>query len=809
MNNMNQTKLDRFCWVMTSHRKAVLFVSLLVSLTFGIGILSIKGEVILQHMFPFGHPYLQLHAKFSQVFGGGGSGVVIAVKSRNGDIFKASILQKLQAITEEVTFWEETYRALTSSIASRSTKVIKTRKKGEISIEPLMWPEIPETDQDMERLKKDIFSNPAYNGTLVSNDGSAALIITEFKENISYERVFHMVKDLMERFSDEEISIHTVGFPILMGWIYSYKTQIVMVFGVSILLMLVILLLIFRNLAGLFAPLAFSLMCTLMGIGFIGWIGINFSPLLYVLAFLVGARMVSHSVQITHRYFEELSLVQGDAVQACYGAMRKTLVPNLAGVTTDAAGFMVLIFAKILLMMQIAVIMSFWMVCIGLCGILTPILCSLAPVTAGLDKFARDRQKMGLLDKVCLASSRFSLGKGRNFVLIGCVAALIFCGWQTGKLSIGDPSPGSPLLFDSHPFNRDQDLINHMFDASSENFMLFYEGEKGSVYDPMVLNTFEAFDRHMKAELPDIYKTSGSLINMEKMVNVTFHDGDLLWYQTPRDEILMTALMGYIRENVSRSTLDRFVDAGLERAQITLFFADHTSRSLKRIKKTAEAFFDHHPMTIEKGRFMLAGGRIGLEMAVNDEMKRSHFTIDAMVFVTIFILCALFFRSMVAGLMLTFPLVLANLVAFAYMASAGIGLSINTLPVAAVGVGVGVDFAIYIYSRMKWEFPLYNGNWYESILMVVRTSGKAVVYTGFTMILPIMTWYFISDLKFQAQMGVFLAMIMATNVVLAITLHPLLIYLVKPKFIQRLTDNSVPKRSQATVPEKEMSVQTG
>jgi len=113
-----------------------------------------------------------------------------------------------------------------------------------------------------------------------------------------------------------------------------------------------------------------------------------------------------------------------------------------------------------------------------------------------------------------------------------------------------------------------------------------------------------------------------------------------------------------------------------------------------------------------------------------------------------------------------------------------IGLSINSLPVAAVGVGVGVDFAIYIYSRCMEEFPHQDG-WANTIMMAVRTSGKAVVYTGLTLILAIIPWYFLSNLKFQAQMGFFLSMLLLANVVLAITLHPLLIYLIKPRFIRR------------------------
>ena len=59
-----------------------------------------------------------------------------------------------------------------------------------------------------------------------------------------------------------------------------------------------------------------------------------------------------------------------------------------------------------------------------------------------------------------------------------------------------------------------------------------------------------------------------------------------------------------------------------------------------------------------------------------------------------------------------------------------------------------------------------------------------IVFTGMTLILPILTWYFISALKFQAQMGFFLAMLLFTNMVAALTLHPLMVLLFKPKFMQ-------------------------
>ena len=118
------------------------------------------------------------------------------------------------------------------------------------------------------------------------------------------------------------------------------------------------------------------------------------------------------------------------------------------------------------------------------------------------------------------------------------------------KLKIGDPTPGSPLFWQNHPYNQDQALINKTFNASSENLVLFYEGKPESVYDPAVLQTFEKFSLYMAQKLPDIYKTSSSIIDMGKMVNLTQHDGDQTWYQMPRDPEASSGLLGYIRNTI-------------------------------------------------------------------------------------------------------------------------------------------------------------------------------------------------------------------------------------------------------------------
>jgi uncharacterized protein len=777
---------ERMCYAFARHRVWVLCIVLAITMVFLYGAFHIKGEVVLAELFPYDHPYLKLNARFAKVFGGGGTRAVIALKTTKGDVFNERTLTKIQNMTRQVELWEEVYRSLTVSMASNAVKVVNTRGPGEIAMEPLMFPDIPKDAQQMETLKRNIFSNPAYNGSFVSEDGTACLLMTEFKENVSYQRAFALLTNLRKEFTDSETSVHIVGFPMLMGWIYSLKPQTYGVFAISIIAIALILFLIYRNLQGMTGPLANAGILTIWGLGFIGFTGVNFSPLLYVLAFLVGARMIGNSNQITYRYFEELNASGGDRIAAAYQTMRTMWLPNCAAVATDAAGFLVLLIAKIVLMQHLAVIMSFWMMSIILTGLLVPIVCSLIPLKVASEKWAKESCRVDKLARIMMKITHFSIAPRTKYVIgVAIIVLAIVCFFQTTRLKIGDPTPGSPIFYQSHIYNQDQALINRTFDASSENLTLYFEGERESVYDPGVFATFLDFDKHMQRTLPDIYKSSNSLINLIEMVNETFHEGDKLWYDLPRDPEMVTVMIAAARRSAGRGTLNLYMDEFNKQSRINLFFADHTSDNLLRIRDAAYGFFKHNPVKTERGQFMLAGGSIGLELGLNDEMKRTHGTIDLMVLCAIFILCTLSYRSIVAGLMLTLPLILANSVAAAYMAWKGIGLSINTLPVAAIGVGVGVDFAIYLYSRCQEEFPLQNGDWTGTIIQAICTCGKAVVYTGLTIILPIISWYFFSDMKFQAEVGFFLSMIMGTNVILTLTLHPLMIAIIKPKFISK------------------------
>jgi predicted RND superfamily exporter protein len=112
---------------------------------------------------------------------------------------------------------------------------------------------------------------------------------------------------------------------------------------------------------------------------------------------------------------------------------------------------------------------------------------------------------------------------------------------------------------------------------------------------------------------------------------------------------------------------------------------------------------------------------------------------------------------------------------------ADIGFDVNTLPVQALGVGVGVDYALYLMDRVVHERKRGH-DVDESLRIAITTTGMAVFFTGSTLIGGIIFWYFISSLRFAADMSLLLCIVLGVNMVGAILLVPAFTSLFKPGF---------------------------
>jgi len=184
-----------------------------------------------------------------------------------------------------------------------------------------------------------------------------------------------------------------------------------------------------------------------------------------------------------------------------------------------------------------------------------------------------------------------------------------------------------------------------------------------------------------------------------------------------------------------------------------------------------------------KAVFKLAGGLIGTLAAANEELVRNDALMNFLGFFTMYMIMLFTYRSFASGLYLLAPLALSNIMVNAYMAVNHIGVNIHTLPLVTVGLGFGIDYGLYIVSRTIEEIRV-RGDLEDSVREALETSGKAVTFTAVTMVISTVFWMS-SNIRFNAEMGLLLAIWMAVSYVGSQTLTPVLIVMFKPRFIMK------------------------
>ncbi len=127
------------------------------------------------------------------------------------------------------------------------------------------------------------------------------------------------------------------------------------------------------------------------------------------------------------------------------------------------------------------------------------------------------------------------------------------------------------------------------------------------------------------------------------------------------------------------------------------------------------------------------------------------------------------------------PVVLSQLACEAFMYLWHIDLNVNSLPIAAAGAGVGVDYGIYHFSRMIDAYD-EGRSLDEAIDYATATTGKAIIFTATTMVAGTIFWWF-SDLKFQAEMGLLLALLMIFNTFGGLVIVPAWMKIIRPRFL--------------------------
>lgn len=765
------------------HRHTAAIVILLLTSFFAWEVKNLDISTRFSDLYPRNHPYTKLFEKYPGF--GSPFTVSLVIQVKKGTIYSPQTLQKIQEATRQVDLIPGVDHDQIFSIASRKVKYVEATIGG-IQASNLLTGPVPQTAEEIGQFRDKTRSTAGVIGVLVSVQEDAALIQATFIERLTdFNVIFNAINDIIKKLQDTNHEVYASGQPMLTGWVYHYQREMYTIFGIGLLAMGLFLIVHFRNISGVVTPLVVGITSAIWGFGFAGVLGYNLDPLIIVVPVLLVARALSHSVQMCERYFEIYNEAR-DVKKASVESLLSLFPPGVVGIICDAAGLFIIAIAPIRLIEKLAYVCGLWSLTLVITAILlTFLLLTYLPAPENVHKVVlTSERKSGFLYRIFSSIALFS--STRRWAVGTCLfflAVTVLSGWWASQRGIGDVHPGTPLLWPNSPYNTAIKRINERF-AGSDVLQVVVEGNRvEGVRNSAALDLMQRFQRYMARDT-EVGGTF-SFADLVPQVNRLFHGGFSKWGIVPETDADAAMLFQLAMTGASPGDFDRLFTRDFAAANINIWYKDHRGETVERALKRARGFTDHDKSTANHGpNLRFASGTIGLLGALNETIGKLEILTVLLISLVIFVITTFVYRSFTAGLLLTVVSNIANLMTSAVMYHLGIGLDVNTLPIGAVGMGIGIDYNIYLMSRMCEEYRR-NPDYAKLVPATIFTTGKAIFFTASTMVVGIILWYFMSSLRFQADMGLLLSSVMMAHVILALFFQAAFMMLLQPRFIQK------------------------
>jgi uncharacterized protein len=753
-----------FARLLFEHRRLVLSIFVGLTLFFGYHAVKLRPEASFLRMIPTYHPYIQNYLKYQEELKGLGNVVRVTVETTEGDIYNKEYLDILQKITDAVFYINGVNRGALKSLWTPATRWIAVTEQG-FEGGPVMPDTYDGSPQSLNEVRQNVLRSGEV-GTLVANDFKSSVILAPLQdvdpqtgEKLDYFTLSQGFEEIRDKYQNGNIKIHITGFAKIVGDLIEGASRVAGFFAIAFVLMLILLYYTSRCLRSTAVRAISSIVAVVWQIGALQLLGYGLNPYSMLVPFLMFALGVSHGIQMGNAISHEM-LAIGDKFVATQRAFKKMFAAGLAALLTCMIGFGTLFVIKIGVIQDIAVGASLGVFIVAFTDLmLLPILMSYVGVSKkSLDRLRSEEEvKKHFLWRVLASLAQPKLAAA--LIVISTIMLVIGI-MERRNLKIGDLDAGAPELRSDSRYNLDNSFMVKHYSVSSDVLVVMLETPPSGNSN---YTTAVATDR-LEWRLRQLKGVQSTLAfpDMVKFLNFAYNEGNVKWMALPRSQQALDNMLTKVPRTLSEKL------GAL--SPILVFLTDHKAETLRTVTAEVEAFAAENDDKSMK--FLLGAGNAGIEAATNVEIEKAVFLMTLLVYAVVFLICLITFRTFRGALCIVLPLFLTSILCEALMARLGIGVKVATLPVIAVGVGIGVDYGIYIYNKML-EYLGRGEELNKAYFLTLKTTGRAVAFTGLTLGVGVGTWIF-SPIKFQADMGLLLAFMFLWNMVAALCLLPAL-----------------------------------
>lgn len=743
-------------------RFRILVLSVVIALTafFSFQLKNLQVDSNIVDALPESDTVVQLFKDVGARFGSNEIGLVIIQNGEN--VFLPNTLDHIRQITDTLTQMDGIIR-----VTSLTNLTNFNTDDDAFEVDDLIA-EWPENETDANALRDDITQNPMVVGTLVSEDGEAAIVLFNFESGIDVKAASSAVREKIEALNLPE-EVYFAGSTFLTGYVADMiRTDMAKLIPIAFVLISLILFISFRSARGVIMPILTAGLAILWAIGTFVALGFKLSMVSNNVPIIVLAVGSAYAIHVVNRINQS---IEKDASHAIIESLKMISLPVILTALTTMVGFLSFVFGAYLSMIRdfgiLAALGTFYSAFLAL--IFVPALLSLFAKGGERQPETDIRERKPFMYRAFLKPIYEAVvTHPKRIVAIWIV--LIAAG-AVGIFQLQRSVSVADYFKTSHPANKADKIMEAKFGGSKPVFVVF----KGDVQSPELLNGMRQISEHLRAS--DYVSSTQSIADVVTRL-----------YRALGGETDIPEEKAYVQQlwfMLGQQDLSQLITEDLDQALIIAKFNNYGQAHVDDFNAYVAEFLaanrtDEYTIEIT--------GMPYVNQQLDRSLVRSQLTSLIVAVLLVIALVSLIFKSLLEGVYASIPIIATIAILYGVMGFTGIPLNVVTVLVASVAMGIGIDYAIHYTSHFNHalhrEFELNN-----AVEEAVMVSGKAILINFISVSAGFMILVF-SDLMPMVYFGVLIALSMLGSSMGALTLLPAVLLIGKKRRILKELNES-------------------
>lgn len=736
----------------------------------GAGLTKLIKDTSVKAFIPAGHESLLADDKAAEVFGLSDTiAVAIVTTGEDGSVFIPETLRLIDELTARIA---DLPNIRYDRIASLATESAISGENGAVFVDAYIEPFAIDESTARESLARWRKMQP-HRGTLVSEDGSGAVIMAELVDAGIADETYQAVLGIADDVNTDGVELHVAGPGAVSGYLSRYIDEDARKLQPLVFLLVIgFIYLAFRRGAALPGPLLVVIGSAAGSLGIMAWLGVPYYAITNALPVIIVAISVADAIHILSSYYqlreEAPEAETRDLVVRAMSAMARPI--TLTTITT-IAGFLGI--AAVSIMPPItffAVFASLGVLLAWVFSILVlPNMLLLIPPGRSPAFVTWREGRPSEIGRALAWLGTFSPLRYRS-VLFAFVLITVTAVYGATQLRI-DRSQVENFATDE-PIRIADEVLNERFAGTAFLDVIVESTEPEGLLRVEAMQKIRDLQAFFET-LPHVQKTV-SIVDYVSQLHAALaalpHAAGAERILPETNELLAETLFVYELTG-DPADLEEEIDADYRHALIRGVLDGHLYSQNRIAVESLERYIDEN--FDEPGLTATLTGDVNVSYHWMRSLKDSHFKGVALSLTLVLAASIVVFRSPAAGLVSVVPVVFTVVVLYACMGYLGIYLEPATSMFAAIALGVGVDFGIHLVDRLRTATQDYGGDLAKAIDHGLPPVARACFFNsaalglGFAVLL-------VSDLPTLMRFGGLVALAALSSYFTALIIVPAL-----------------------------------